>query len=180
MQRVVPLTWTAALAMADPYAEVRFRHNSSAASAEFTVHGGRIGPSNSGSASGYGGQVTFYDQSSAATAHIRNYGEDEYHGGTGAYTQFFDSSTAENAVIENFAATQGAGGSHVVHQQQHGRQRSDHQPRGRSLRTTQPYRVHRQQLGRLSDDLQRERQPGRGRWLYAISKHFHRRQRGHY
>ena len=94
-------------------AEVQFRNNSSAASAEFTVHGGHIGlslPAGT-SASGYGGQVTFYDQSSAGTAHIRNYGEDEYHGGTGAYTQFFDSSTAENAVIENIAATHGAGGA---------------------------------------------------------------------
>ena len=79
-----------------PNATITFRHNSLAGTAQFSVRAGHIGPSLplGTSAGGIGGQINFYEQSTAAAAHIRNYGEDEYPGLGGGLTQFFNQSSA--------------------------------------------------------------------------------------
>ena len=85
---------------------VRFYDNSTAANATFTVEYGKSGIGLPAVSIGYGfgGELLFYNFSSASTATVENLGQTDSQGHAG-YTEFFDFATADHAVLNNRAAT---------------------------------------------------------------------------
>jgi autotransporter-associated beta strand protein len=98
-----------------PNASITFQDKSSAASAEFRTKAGGVGPSLPLGyvTSGFGGRITFEDDSLAGTAIIHNEGQATYYNGGGGFTIFEDRSRAYHSQIHNHGATfaNGLGGA---------------------------------------------------------------------